>query len=438
MYNQTKFFVLRQKAIPVFIALAVSVAAKAQDIKSVKENIAALTAPSMQGRGYIGNSQLYASQYITSQFQKFNLASLGKQFRQEFDFKVNTFPGKISVSVDGQKLVPGKDYLVHDASGSGKRDNAKMFVVDKKSVDNKSFVEVLMDSINFRNTIFVLDSAGCSKEQKDIIRTMFNGTFWKGLGKGPAGIIAVEEKKLTWSVSTEAFPYPIFVLKREFAGTGRKISFEVSNKIIPEFKTQNLAGFFGGTTNEDSFIVITAHYDHLGMMGDSVYFPGANDNASGISMMLDFVKYYSDKKNRPNCRVAFVAFAGEEAGLLGSEYFVNNPMIPLNRIKFLINLDLVGTGDEGIMVVNATEHPAQFSLVEKINKKEKYFTNIGQRGKAKNSDHWHFSENGVKCFFIYTLGGIQAYHDIYDRAETLPLTKYENLFRLIRDFVKEL
>ena len=174
------------------------------------------------------------------------------------------------------------------------------------------------------------------------------------------------------------------------------------------------------------------------MMGDSVYFPGANDNASGTSMMLDFVKHYSNIKNRPKCKIAFVAFAGEEAGLHGSEYFVNNPMIPLNRIKFLINLDLVGTGDEGIMVVNATEHPTQFKTMEKINKEKKYFGNIGQRGKAKNSDHWHFSENGVKCFFIYTLGGISAYHDIYDRAETLPLTKYENLFRLIRDFVSEL
>jgi hypothetical protein len=426
---------LRQAIFLSLSAVCIFISTAAQDIKSVRENIAALTSPAMQGRGYVGNSQVYAAQYIISQFQKFNLAPLGKQYRQEFNMRVNTFPGKISLTVDGKQLIPGKDYLLHDASGSGKKENARMFVVDKKSLVDKMFINVLMDSLNFRNTVFVLDSAGCSKEQKDIIRTMFNGTFWKGLGKGPAGIVAVEEKKLTWSVSSEAFPYPIFVLKREFAGTGRKISFDVSNRIIPEFKAQNLAGFFGGTTTEDSFIVITAHYDHLGMMGDSTMFPGANDNASGISMMLDFVKHFSEAKNRAKCRVAFVAFAGEEAGLLGSEYFVNNPMLPLSRIKFLINLDLVGTGDEGIMVVNATENPTQFSLMEKINKKEIYFASIGQRGKAKNSDHWHFSEKGVKCFFIYTLGGIQAYHDIYDKAETLPLTKYENLFRLLRDFI---
>lgn len=428
----------RKITVIVLAAIALVSSAAAQDIKSVRENIATLSSPAMQGRGYTGTSQLYASQYITSQFQKFNLKPLGKQYRQEFDFQVNTFPAKIFVSVDGQKLIPGKDFLAHQSSGSGKKENAKIFTVNKKTVDDKSFIDALTDSINFRNIIFALDSAGCSKEQKDILRTMFNGTFWKGIGKLPAGIIAVEEKKLTWSVSSEAFPYPILVMKREFVSTGKKISFEVINKIIPEFKTQNLAGYFDGTTSEDSFIVITAHYDHLGMMGDSVYFPGANDNASGVSMMLDFGKYFSDVKNRAKCKVAFVAFAGEEAGLRGSEYFVNNPMIPLNRIKFLINLDLVGTGDEGIMVVNATEHPAQFKTIEKINREKKYFDNIGQRGKAKNSDHWHFSEKGVKCFFIYTLGGISAYHDIYDRAETLPLTKYENLFRLIRDFIAQL
>lgn len=426
---------LSRKLISLFLAAGIFINVSAQDIKSVRENITTLTSPGMQGRGYIGNSQRYASDYIVSQFQKYNLKVLGKQYRQEFDFPVNTFPGKIELALDAKKLAPGKDFLVADFSGSGKRDGARIFLVKKESID-KAFVNALLDSVNFPSTVFAVDTAGCNKEQKDIMRTIISGIFWKGIGRTPAGIIILEEKKLNWSVASEALRFPVFtVLKSSFINSSKKVSFEVQNKIIPEFKTQNLAGYFNGTTQEDSFIVITAHYDHLGMMGDSVLFPGANDNASGTSMMLDFVKYFSDEKNRPKCKVAFVAFAGEEAGLRGSEYFVNNPMIPLNRIKFLINLDLVGTGDDGIMVVNATENPAQFSMLEKINKEKKYFSSIGQRGKAKNSDHWHFSEKGVKCFFIYTLGGIQAYHDIYDKAETLPLTKYENLFRLIRDFV---
>ena len=89
-------------------------------------------------------------------------------------------------------------------------------------------------------------------------------------------------------------------------------------------------------------------------MGKDVYFPGANDNASGVAMLLNLANYYSKKENQPKCSIAFIAFAGEEAGLLGSKYFSEHPLIPLNKMKFLVNLDLLGTGDEGMMVVNAT------------------------------------------------------------------------------------
>jgi hypothetical protein len=63
-----------------------------------------------------------------------------------------------------------------------------------------------------------------------------------------------------------------------------------------------------------------------------------------------------------------------------------------------------------------------------------YLKEVKIRGKAANSDHYYFSEKGVKAFFIYTLGGIKAYHDVYDKAETLPLTKFEELFELITRF----
>ena len=136
--------------------------------------------------------------------------------------------------------------------------------------------------------------------------------------------------------------------------------------------------------------------------------------------------------------MVFIAFAGEEAGLAGSKYFIEHPLVDLKKIRFLINLDLVGTGDEGMMVVNATEHKREFEQLKKINEEHRYLATLGERGKSKNSDHYYFSENGVPAFFFYTLGGIQAYHDIYDKPETLPLTKYKEVFRLIRDFADSL
>jgi hypothetical protein len=84
--------------------------------------------------------------------------------------------------------------------------------------------------------------------------------------------------------------------------------------------------------------------------------------------------------------------------------------------------------------VNATEYPALFEILEKINSEKKYVAQIKKRGKAANSDHYYFSENGVPAFFLYTMGGIKAYHDVLDKPETLPLSDYEDVFKLLRDF----
>ena len=107
----------------------------------------------------------------------------------------------------------------------------------------------------------------------------------------------------------------------------------------------------------------------------------------------------------------------------------------LAKIKFLINLDLLGTGDDGIMVVNGALYQEQFERLKKINTSGDFVPQIKKRGKAANSDHYWFTERGVPCFFIYTMGGIAAYHDVRDRPETLPLTRYKNVFRLLTTFI---
>jgi Zn-dependent M28 family amino/carboxypeptidase len=129
-----------------------------------------------------------------------------------------------------------------------------------------------------------------------------------------------------------------------------------------------------------------------------------------------------------------MAFGAEEAGLIGSHFYTENPLFPLGQIKFLINLDLVGTGIDGATVVNGSVYKSDFQQLIKINQSKNLFSKINARGKAQNSDHYFFSEKGVKSFFIYLLGGIQAYHDVFDKAETLPLTHYKALFELLTSF----
>jgi hypothetical protein len=90
------------------------------------------------------------------------------------------------------------------------------------------------------------------------------------------------------------------------------------------------------------------------------------------------------------------------------------------------------------MVVNGAVHETEFNKLTLINNTQRLVKEIRKRGKARNSDHYYFSEAGVKAFFIYTLGGTTAYHDVQDVEKNLPLTDYRDVFKLILEFEKSL
>lgn len=361
----------------------------AQDSLYTRKIINTLCSKQFAGRGYVKNGLEIAAKYICGELKKTKAKPLfNTGYYQWFDFNVNTFPGKMSLKINGKDLKPGIDFIVAPES-AGLQDN---FIVEKK------------DSVTY-------------------------------LAKREIPFILSLKRKLTFSVSTEKASYCAVDLLTNLADKDiNTVQVNIENKLLTKYVCKNICAYINGKDEKnDTVIMLTAHYDHLGMMGSKTYFPGANDNASGVSMLLNLVKYYS--KNQPKYKTVFVFFAGEEAGLLGSKYFVENSPIELRKIKFLINLDLLGTGDEGITVVNATEFKTQFDLLTKINKEKNYLPLIKPRGKAHNSDHYWFTEKGVPSFFIYTMGGVKAYHDVYDVSKTLPLTKYNAVFHLLTDFI---
>jgi len=360
----------------------------AQDSTYTRNVVNTLTSKEFWGRGYTKEGMKKAAEYLTVEYQKIGLLPMGNSYTQPFNFPVNTFPGKMMVAINGQKLVPGKDFIVNNESPG------------IKQVANLT----PNDSLNYRA------SSSLQVSLKD---------------------------KLTWSVATEVGEVTTIQLdKKNFTSIPKKISVDIENKFIRNFEAANVCGLVKGTKFPDSILIITAHYDHLGGMGAATYFPGANDNAAGVATLLSLAKYYAAHPQPYS--IGFICFAAEEAGLLGSRYFVENPLVLLNNIKFLLNLDLVGTGEAGMTVVNASVYPKEFTMLNAINNKNQYISKINPRGKAANSDHYFFTEKGVPAFFIYTQGGPSAYHDIFDKPETLPLTKYKDLFKLIVGFNQKL
>ena len=109
----------------------------------------------------------------------------------------------------------------------------------------------------------------------------------------------------------------------------------------------------------DEWIIVSAHYDHLGVRGGVLY-PGADDNASGVAMMLEVARCLVEAPEPPRRSVMFVGFDLEEIGLFGSRYFVEHPPVPLGRVKLFLTADMIGRSLGGVCGAHAfvmgTEH----------------------------------------------------------------------------------
>lgn len=406
-----------------FLCLVTAAPLKAQDSLFTREVIRELTSEKYHGRGYVKGGDRKAADYLASTFRRLGLSPLpGAPWLQPFSFPVNTFPGKMLLRLDDRLLRPGYDFIV--APGMSSLKGTFGVVVVQRPFATYTSAEI-------KGKFICIDTTGNGfrPDKEDL-------AAWRKNSFGAAGMLFVQPLKLTWSVSTREGAFPVLdILKSAIPHPPAQITVDIISAFIPHHQTANVLGYLQGSQQPDSFLFVTAHYDHLGRMGNEAIFPGANDNASGISMLLNLASYFADPAHRHRYSLVFAAFAGEEAGLLGSEYFTKNPPVPLAAIRFLLNLDLLGTGDDGMMVVNATEFPQAFELLDSINTARRLLPKIGQRGKAANSDHYHFTEKGVPAFFCYTLGGISAYHDVHDIAATLPLTRYREVFELLHTFL---
>lgn len=403
----------------------------AQDIDQARTVINDLCAPQLFGRGYVNNGDEAAAHYLRNKLEKMGVTAYDFNYYQDFKFNVNTFPGAMQVEIDGKNLKPGIDFIITPES-RGTKGTYEIVKLDKEIIGNTAKMEAF-EKTDKKGKALLLDSSGFNKEQKEYFLKAEKNAWEAKV------VIIVVSEKLTWGVSQEvSFFTGLHILKNSLPADAEKIKLNIENKFLPKYRSQNILGFVEGKTQPDSSIVFTAHYDHLGMMGKETIFPGANDNASGTALVLALAEHYAKPENKPDYTMVFIFFGAEEAGLTGSKFYTENPVFPLKEIKFLINIDLAGTGEEGITVVNGSVFENQFKKLTEINEAKKYFTQIKARGKAANSDHYHFTEKGVPAFFIYTMGGIKAYHDVYDKPETLPLTEFQDLFRLLTDFVKKI
>lgn len=393
----------------------------AQDMQYARKVIDTLCSNSFAGRGYVENGLEKAANYLAQEFKKMGLREMNDTYFQSFGFPVNTFPENITCTLDGKVLKAGYDFLLAPESGpcNGTYNLYDFDLAD--SVESKLY-EKKINEKRTKQDVFVLNNLPKN---------------FQAIENDEIEIINVG-KKITHSVAQDQSKKCQLIFADSIIEGASQINIVAQPLLITNFISKNIIAYVPAAKrkNREKFIVFSAHYDHLGKMGNAI-FPGASDNASGVSLVLNLAKHYAKLKN--NYSMVFILFSGEEAGLLGSDYFVNyQPWIPLKNIAFLINLDIMGNAENGVVVVNASEYPRQFNLMTKINQQKKYVPEVRSRGKARNSDHYYFSEKGVPAFFIYSNGGPGYYHDVLDKPSSLTLKNYEGVYKLILDFVEQL
>lgn len=423
----------KKLTLAVFVLL-IATGSIAQDRNYAKKLIDSLASPLMFGRGYVNNGDSLAAAFIASQFEKNGLKSFGTDFYQPFRLSVNTFPARVGVKLNNVALMPGSDFSV-SASSHADHGVYPIRVMNRKMLDKSRRLQRFNSKDNSRHYVF-FDFDMRAIQSRDTLRMI--DSLVRNNVAGSRGAIfsrpAVSWHAWAKEMSDEPFT-AIDVHRDQIPKKLRTIDLDIVNAWLPDYVTRNVIAWVPGKSEPDSFLVITAHYDHLGMMGQETLFPGANDNASGTAMLIDLARHYSLPENHHDYSLAFMAFSGEETGLLGSKHYTENPYFPLARIKFLVNLDMVGTGSDGLLVFNGTTDSVRLETMNFINDQKKYLKELRVRGESPSSDHYYFYEKGVPAFFLLTMGSEHRhYHNIYDTREAVPLTKYNEVFRLITDF----
>jgi hypothetical protein len=398
-------------------------------VRQVKDTLAS---PFFHGRGYLKDGQKLSAYHLATEFVKLGLKNFNPapSFYQSFEMPVNIFPQHPTLAFDQDFLTCGIDYLPHPASPSIQGNYHLMWLDTSYFQEPKKFKSISKKDL--RNTFLVMDlPKTLPKGLKDVVANFRKNPF------NAAGFVEFEDN-LMWGVSTEAAKHGIIQVKRGAINPSfKELRASISSVHMPNFPNANVIGYIPGKTVKDTFMLVTAHYDHLGQIGPHIVFPGANDNASGVATMLGLAHYFSQPENQPEYSMAFIAFSGEEAGLLGSIHYVRNPIVSFTKTRFVLNVDIMGS-EEAITMVNATEQSNAFNLLDSLNNEIGAVQKIKPRAQAANSDHYYFSQLGIPAVFLYTEGSVKGYHSVFDTADKTPMAKASEIHALLVQFLKSL
>ncbi len=479
------------RLIPLSLCALALIAAEISPQIYLKE-VRYLASPELKGRA-TGSPELEkAASYIASQFESFGLTPPdGKTFEQPFPFvaKARLGPGNQLRYEDAGKdgsLDAGHDFIPFDFSSSGAFSGAVVFAGygitarelnydDYAGIDVKNKVVLILrhepqeadaksvfdgDKLTAHATFASKAVNAKMHGAKGVV--LINDVYAHGPGdnleefgraEGPndAGILFVQVKEAMAEQWLEAEGQNLRNIShgidedlkpRSFALAKLKLAVDVD--VRRDIKTvHNVAAYLPGQTSE--YVVIGAHYDHLGL-GDrnslapsqiGTVHPGADDNASGTAGVIELARWFSGQPKQKR-GILFLTFAGEELGLLGSEWYVNHPLLPLDHAVTMINMDMIGRIRDGKVFLSGTGTGTTLAgLIDDVKPPAGIRIDLSEKGGYGASDHTSFTTKSVPVLFFFS--GLHAdYHKPSDTADKIDATDAAKLLEYIAEVTTRL
>ncbi len=467
---------------------------------NLKKHLEIVAGAEMQGRETGTEGERKAAAYIENQFKASGLTTPAglKGYQQFFPLYKDSLK-ETELEINGKDAVYGTDYISPANANETGKFKGKNLVFAGYGIEDKLYSDY--NNLVVKDNVVVIFLGEPRADGKSLISGTTRGSDWVFPGvpkklalaasKGAAGVLFINPAQATFQQRTidnskrTGLYYPssstdkktnFAILSHAYAKTllgnttdslismaksGK--SFGKKDKVVVKMNTalkikkerqvinsSNVVGVIEGTDKKEEYLFLTSHYDHLGVRDGKIFY-GADDDGSGtvgvINMAEAFAKAKAEGKG-PRRTIVFMTFSGEEKGLLGSEFYSDNPLYPLDKTTANLNTDMVGridterkTGDtmNYVYVIGHDKLSSDLPVInEGVNNK---YTNLvfdykfddpnDQNRIYFRSDHYNFARKGVPILFFYD-GMLQAdYHKPTDTVDKITWPLYEKRVRMI-------
>lgn len=465
-------------------------------VGDLKKHLEIIASPEMEGRETATEGQRKAAAYIANEFQKMGLLQApGTTGYQQF-YTVNYDTIAVaSFSVNNKEYEYGKDFYTSWQSTFSDDIRTKKIVFVGYGISDSNYNDY--KGRNVRGKVVIMFSGEPKKGGEYVVNKSKLASKWTYPGaslkasiafeKGAKAVILIQPgqpiiraenvaKKSTVYYPAEEEKKPINIiiashqvgaeilgpanferlvtmarnnepLNKETKKVRKPLSLHIEMQKM-DLQSSNVIGFIEGTDKKDEYVILTAHYDHLGKRGETIYF-GADDDGSGTVSVIEMAEAFANAKaagNGPRRSVIFMTVSGEEKGLWGSKYYSDNPLFPLDKTSVNLNIDMVGRidpkrieGDSTNYVYVIGDHKLSSDLAGIINHvNEKYshleidrrFNENDPNRYYQRSDHYNFARKGVPIIFYFN-GTHADYHKATDSVEKINFELMQKRVRLV-------